>query len=106
MMFWFGLGNNCRSLKKAASFMRLSGILLPGNKVREIGAVGVPVVVRGSKMAPLRKVIGLPALSVPVAVVPKMLEKSPIFIAAVGTVAVALRKPKPWMPPEEAMRVP
>ena len=39
---------------------------------------------------PLTKLIGLPLASCPVAAAPRMLEKSPAFIAAVGTVAVAV----------------
>src|SRR4051812_29848414 len=105
MMFWFGFGNCCRSLLKAGS-KRLDGILLPGNAVREIGAAGVPTVERGSYIVPLTKEIGLPLASWPVAAAPRMLEKSPVFIAGVGTVALLLLKPRPCMPPEEAMRVP
>ena len=57
-------------------------------------------------MVPLTKLIGFPFASWPLAAAPRMLEKSPDFMAGVGTVALLLLKPRPWIPPDEAMRVP
>ena len=105
MIDWLGDGNSCRILPKAGS-KRLTGIWLPTNAVREMGVSEDPTVDMGSKIWPLRNVMGLLLLSVPVAAAPRMLEKSPVFMSAVGIVALVFRKPRPWIPPEEAMRVP